>query len=88
MREAIRAEEEAEKLALADLDATPAPNDLVGDSGDALNSNAAALARKKARGRAVAAAFGIEDGEKVDGRAGPRSEAVVLQKGQYLLSTQ
>lgn len=77
LREAIRAEEEAERLQV---------DDAVGEGegeeggGGGMNVNAVAMARKKARGKAVAAAFGIEDGEKVDGRAGPRSEAVVLQK--------
>lgn len=90
LREAIRAEEEAERLALAELDGTPASsiqNDIAGGDGgsEAANANAAALARKKARGKAVAAAFGIDEGEKVDGRAGPRSEAVVLQKGWFYL---
>lgn len=92
LREAIRAEEEAERLALAELEtpgAGPANvNAGSSEDGNALPSNpnagtAAALARKKARGKAVAAAFGVEEGEKVDGRAGPRSEAVVLQKSKH-----
>lgn len=55
-----------------------------GSTGGASSAAAASLqaARKKARGKAVAAAFGAEEGEKVDGRAGPRSEAVVLQKSE------
>jgi hypothetical protein len=90
LREAIKAEEEAERLAVAELDIpTPAGETHGALGGGAMTSaadvNAAAIARKKARGKAVAAAFGIEEGEKVDGRAGPRSEAVVLQKSTYFL---
>ena len=85
LREAIRAEEEAERLAVAKLDiSTPSSVTLSGGTvTSAADANAAAVARKKARGKAVAAAFGIEEGEKVDGRAGPRSESVVLQKSAY-----
>lgn len=92
LREAIRAEEEAERLALAELEAPPGAGSGSGaNAGGSEDGNpvpnagtAAALARKKARGKAVAAAFGVEEGEKVDGRAGPRSEAVVLQKSKCL----
>jgi hypothetical protein len=38
--------------------------------------------KKKSRGKLL-----NDDGEKVDGRAGPRSENVVLQKSQYPLSS-
>lgn len=85
LREAIRAEEEAERMALAELETT---DEMGGGGGTMIEGNpaaAAAVARKKARGKAVAAAFGIEEGEKVDGRAGPRSEAVVLQKSKVFL---
>jgi hypothetical protein len=37
--------------------------------------------KKKTRGKLL-----CDDGEKVDGRAGPRSENVVLQKSKYLLA--
>ena len=53
-----------------------------GSSGSG-NGQAAAgsKGKKKSRGKLL-----NDDGEKVDGRAGPRSENVVLQKSQYLLS--
>ncbi len=70
LREAIVAEEEAERQSSED-----AANAAVGDK------SAGAVAKKRAKGKAAAAAaFGLEDGDKMDGRAGPRSEAVVLQK--------
>lgn len=91
LREAIKAEEEAERLALAESDISTAAGGASSAPGgnavtSAADANAAAIARKKARGKAVAAAFGVEEGEKVDGRAGPRSEAVVLQKSAYFFT--
>lgn len=69
LREAIIAEEEAERQSSED-----APGD----------KSAGSVAKKRAKGKAAAAAaFGLEDGDKMDGRAGPRSEAVVLQKSKW-----
>jgi len=64
LREAIRLEEEAYSH--------PNRNAAYGNGNG--RSAAGSKGKKKARGR-----FG-DDGEKVDGRAGPRSENIVLQK--------
>jgi hypothetical protein len=69
LREAIRLEEEA--------CSHPNRNAAYGNGNGNGRSAAGSKGKKKARGR-----FG-DDGEKVDGRAGPRSENIVLQKSQY-----
>jgi len=66
LREAIRLEEEA--------CSHPNRNAAYGNGNGNGRSAAGSKGKKKARGR-----FG-DDGEKVDGRAGPRSENIVLQK--------
>ena len=55
------------------------------EDGNASGSGNAAAGSKGRKGRVKMIG---DDGEKVDGRAGPRSENIVLQRSELLIRTQ
>lgn len=78
LREAIREEEEAERIAAASSNNTVINR--VGVDADARRTNGVGKKRRSKK------AAGASDLDKIDGRAGPRSENMVLSKSIVLFS--